>query len=294
MSKLTPLAIRRGPNIKIQKAVAKAIPPFQSDSPLLIWSVRQLRYTSTRVTAVDQIQNLSDSRLLLGCIYCGSSEGTREHVPSKVFLDAPYPENLSVIGACYPCNNGYSKDEEYLACLIDAVVAGDTDPGKVRRASVAKILERSPALRSRIEAAKIKAESGTSFSPETARVERILAKLALGHAAYELAQECRHHPAFIWWRPLHLLGHQQREEFEAPEVVTLFGEIGSRGMQRLKVVDIDTVSQSGEEVRHQVILNDWVEVQPQRYRYLASDQGGLISIRLVVGDYLAAEVTWEI
>jgi BMFP domain-containing protein YqiC len=243
---------------------------------------------------VDQIQNLADSRLLIGCIYCGGGEGTREHVPSKVFLDAPYPENLSVIGACYPCNNSYSKDEEYLACLIEAAIAGDTDPRRVRRISVAKILEYSPALRNRIEAARTTAQSGASFSPEAARVERVLAKLAMGHAAYELAQECRHHVTSVWWQALHLLDQQQREEFDAPEVVTLFREIGSRGMQRLKVVEIELASPSGEDVRQQIILNDWIDVQPQRYRYLASDQGGIISIRMVIGEYLAAEVTWEI
>ncbi|WP_254972836.1 hypothetical protein [Cyanobium sp. Candia 9D4] len=115
----------------------------------------------------------------------------------------------------------------------------------------------------------------------------------MGHAAYELAQECRHQPASVWWQPLHLLNQEQREEFDAPEVVTLIGEIGSRGMQRLKVAEIKMVSPSGEETRQQIILNDWIEVQQQRYRYLASDQAGIISIRMVIGEYLAAEVTWE-
>ena len=242
---------------------------------------------------MDQKQNLADSRLLLGCIYCGGGEGTREHVPSKVFLDSPYPENLSVIGACYSCNNGFSKDEEYLACLIEAVIAGAVDPAKVRRASIAKILERSPALRSRIEAARTTTHSGTSFSPEVKRVERVLLKLAMGHAAYELAQECRNQPASVWWQPLHLLDQTQREEFDAPEVVTIFGEIGSRGMQRLKVAHVNLVSPSGQETYEQIILNDWIDVQPQRYRYLASDQGGVISVRMVIGEYLAAEVSWE-
>ncbi|WP_349921866.1 hypothetical protein [Aeromonas veronii] len=241
---------------------------------------------------MEQLQNLADTRLLLGCIYCGGDKGTREHVPSKVFLDTPYPENLSIIGACRECNNGFSKDEEYVACLIEAVVAGSAEPSAIRRSNIANILERSPALRNRIEASKT-ISSGVSFHPEVERIERVLVKLALGHAAYELAQECRDHSASIWWYPLDQLNQEQREEFDAPEVVTLLGEIGSCGMQRLQVVEIKLASLSGEDISKKIILNDWVEVQPQRYRYLASDQGKVISIRIVIGEYLAAEITWD-
>lgn len=242
---------------------------------------------------MEQLQNFSDARLVLGCIYCGGTNATREHVPSKVFLDAPYPENLSVIGACRSCNNGFSRDEEYVACLIEVVIAGAADAGVMRRPTVAKILERSPALRSRIESATTTTQSGTSFQPEASRVERVLTKLAIGHAAYELAQECRDRHASVWWCPLHMLHQGQREEFEAPEIVTLIGEIGSRGMQRLQVAEIKLVSPLGEAISEQIILNNWVDVQPQRYRYLASDQGETISIRIVIGEYLAAEVAWR-
>ena len=48
------------------------------------------------------------------CIYCGAESGTREHVPSKVFLDEPYPEDLPVLPACFNCNNGFSDDEAYV------------------------------------------------------------------------------------------------------------------------------------------------------------------------------------
>jgi hypothetical protein len=243
---------------------------------------------------VDQLHHFADARLLLGCIYCGGNESTRDHVPSKLFLDTPYPENLPVIGACRPCNNGFSKDEEYLACLIEAAVSGSTDPSAVRRSRIAKIFARSPELRMRIEAAKATTQSGVSFYPEAVRVERVLVKLATGHAAYELAQECRDQRASLWWLPIHLLSQEQREEFEAPDVVTTLGEIGSRGMLRLRVADIKLVSHAGAEINQQFYLHDWVEVQPQRYRYLASDQGRTVCIRIVIGEYLAAEVYWQI
>jgi len=243
---------------------------------------------------MDQLTNFADARLLLGCVYCGAREDSREHVPSRVFLDPPFPENLSIIGACRPCNNGFSLDEEYVACLVEVVIAGSTHPDAMRRPGIRRILERSPALRKKLEDAKVDGPSGTSFQPETSRVERVLRKLATGHAAYELAQECREAPQSIWWHPIHLLSPEQQEEFDAPALLTVFGEVGSRGMQRLKVVEIGLVSQSGQETKQHVILNDWVEVQSGRYRYLAADEGGTVFIRMVLGEYLAAEVTWEI
>jgi hypothetical protein len=243
---------------------------------------------------MDQIQNFADTRLVLGCIYCGADDGTREHVPSKVFLDKPYPENLPVVGACRTCNNGYSMDEEYVACLVEVVVAGTLDPNGIRRPSISKILERSPALRRRVEATMFTSPAGILFQPELGRVKRILIKLAAGHAAYDLAQVCRHEPSSIWWHPIHLLSQEQRDVFDAPDVVDLFGEIGSRGMQRLQLVEVKLESPTGEKTSQQFFLNNWVEVQPERYRYLASNEGATINIRIVVSEFLAAEVTWEL
>lgn len=60
---------------------------------------------------MDQLNNFADSRLLNGCIYCGGSSETREHVPSKCLLDRPYPTNLNVVGCCESYNQSFSKDE---------------------------------------------------------------------------------------------------------------------------------------------------------------------------------------
>lgn len=65
---------------------------------------------------MDQLHNYADNRLVVGCIYCGGRDDTKEHVPSRVLLDEPLPENLPVVYACRSCNNGYSKVEEYFAC----------------------------------------------------------------------------------------------------------------------------------------------------------------------------------
>ena len=57
-----------------------------------------------------------DSRNRGFCVHCGGPYEADDHVPSKVLLDEPYPDNLMVCPACLLCNNTLSIDEEYLAC----------------------------------------------------------------------------------------------------------------------------------------------------------------------------------
>ena len=39
-----------------------------------------------------------------------------------------YPIHMPTVQSCGNCNNGFSDDEEYLACFIECVVCGATDP----------------------------------------------------------------------------------------------------------------------------------------------------------------------
>lgn len=103
---------------------------------------------------MDQIRDLADDRLSRGCAYCGSAPNTRDHVPSKVFLDEPFPTELPVVGACKKCNNGFSQDEEYVACIVECALLGTADPGLHRREKISKILQRSPALQAKLAAAR--------------------------------------------------------------------------------------------------------------------------------------------
>lgn len=243
---------------------------------------------------VEQLKNLADERLIVGCVYCGGPGDTREHVPSKVFLDVPLPENLPVVGACRACNNGFSVDEEYLACLVESVVAGSSNPEHIRRPSVANILRRTPALSARLEAAKTCEHGHTQFSIEPERVRRVVVKLARGHAAFELSQPCRDEPTSVWWGPLALMNEERLDEFDSSHVVGIFGEIGSRGMQRIMVVQTTLQSENGERRTVDLVVNDWVDVQEGRYRYHAIDYGDAVRIKLVIGEYLACEVIWNV
>lgn len=242
---------------------------------------------------MDQLKDFADDRLVVGCIYCGGSSETREHTPSKVFLDAPFPENLPIVFSCRSCNNGFSLDEEYLACLIEAVISGSSDPESIKRPNIRGILNRTPALRAKLEAAKTAAAGQVSFAIESERVERIIVKLARGHAAFELSQPCRDAPASIWWGPLILMDDQRRQDFESVHVITGYPEIGSRSMQRMLVAQFTLQPRTGPAIFRSVIYSDWLEVQEGRYRYHAIDYGDSIAVKIVIGDYLACKVEWD-
>lgn len=223
-----------------------------------------------------QYRTFGDKRELMFCAYCAGDTGTKDHVPSRVLLDKPYPENLPVVPCCRNCNEGFSTDEEYLACLIDSVLAGAAAPDSVGRPKVRSILARKPALAARLEQAISVSNGNTHFSVETARIENVIRKLGAGHSLFELhsPQHERPNSAFT---PIPLLSGQELAAFEDPPTPELFPEVGSRAL-------VDMASRGS-------FVPEWVVVQPGRYRYLAS-AGPPVTVRMVLSEYLACEVNW--
>ena len=63
---------------------------------------------------MDPRQLCVDKRLTGMCAYCGGQPDTRDHVPSRVFLSDPVPDDLSVVEACEECVifNGFAEQEQ--------------------------------------------------------------------------------------------------------------------------------------------------------------------------------------
>lgn len=242
---------------------------------------------------MDQINSFADDRLLTGCVYCGGPAETRDHVPSKCLLELPYPENLPVVGACQTCNQGSSLDEEYLICLIESVICGSNDPDKMNRPSVARAMRRSTALRALIESTRTVEGDHIQYTADVQRVAAVMLKLARGHAAFELSQSCREAPDRIWFGPLQTMSEDEREAFEAAPAQDVLGEVGSRGMQRMMIAQVVLESESGKRIEQRLIVNDWVDVQDDVYRYLAIIGHDGVIIRMVVAEYLGCEVFWK-
>ncbi len=242
---------------------------------------------------MNQLRDFSDNRLINGCLYCGGPPNSREHVPPRVFLDPPFPEQLPVVWACIACNNGFSKDEAYLACLVESVIIGSTNPDDMRRERIGDLLQKTPNLHSKLEAAKSVEDGQIHFSVEPERIRRIGLKLARGHAVFELSQVRRDDPTSFWWGPLHAMSDKERDDFDAIEVLETLGEVGSRGMQRMLIVQTNVISDDGSSLNQNIVFNDWVDVQEDRYRYIAIDCDDEIRIKIVIAEYLAIEVCWD-
>lgn len=245
------------------------------------------------ISLMEYLDDYSDSRLRGGCVFCGGPEETRDHVPSRIFLDPPFPTNLPVVPACWSCNNGFSRDEEYVACLVEAAAIGSTNPADMRRQRVAKILRRSPKLRTAIDNGRTQQGDQVQYAAQEDRVRNVILKLARGHAVFELGRPVRSDPESVSFWPLHIMDESEREAFNAPHFPELYGEVGSRGLQRMQVVRMTLQGADGDLKEMDFLMNDWVEVQEGRYRYLVIDESDRFDIRMVIGEYLAAQVSWE-
>jgi hypothetical protein len=236
---------------------------------------------------MDQLKSFADTRLMVGCFYCSAATESREHIPSRVLLDKPYPENLPVMPSCLKCNENFSLDEEYFACLVECARAGAVEA--VKRPKIRKILEDSPLLAERITRARTVSSNGeVFFTPESERVRNVIVKLARGHAAYELDAQEHSHPKHVAFAPIHILGSEDLQRFENSHrqgysQLAGWPEVGARAMQRMRVVTPDNL----------ILGNDWMEVQVGQYRYLVIDDEGDLIVRFVIGEYLACEVIWR-
>lgn len=226
-----------------------------------------------------QINKFSDLRLEGYCIYCGGKPETRDHVPSKIIIDRPFPENLPVVPACDKCNQDLSKDEEYFACLVECILRGTTEPEKLERNKVKEILKRKPKLRAKLEEAKVVKEGQTYFQAEENRVRNVILKLARGHATYENSEPQFEEPVLISIRPITLMSEEEQNEYFSHDE-GLFPEVGSRAFQRMFKEDSN-------------FINNWVIVQEDKYIYSINHGRFGLTIKFLIWNYLACEVVWN-
>lgn len=230
---------------------------------------------------MQQYRCYGDDRNKEFCVHCGGPNETVDHVPSKVFLDEPYPENLMAASACRECNNGLSLDEEYLACLLECVIAGDTAPEKLHRAKIARILRENSSLLARLQRARTDGAEGPVWAAENDRVSRVVLKLARCHAAFELNEPQLHEPSHLGIKPLPLMTEDERAAFERDdEGIDVWPEVGSRAMQRVLVTGADA------------FVEGWLTVQEGNYRFRTSQANGL-TVKIVLREYLGCEVVWD-
>ena len=120
------------------------------------------------------------------CCYCGDFADTVDHVPSKVFLDKPYPDNLPVVPCCRKCNEQFSLDEEYVVVLFECVRLQTFIPKRFQREKIRKIVEHNPAILQTVkETVHPLLDGHISIDPENGRLKKVLTKLIAGHLRFE-------------------------------------------------------------------------------------------------------------
>ena len=164
----------------------------------------------------------SDNRLDYSCSYCGEgTPATRDHVPSRILLDSPFPENLPLVGCCQKCNSGFSQDEEYLAAVIECIIHSTSNPDLLSREKIKKVLSRNTKLRERIESSFYE-EDPTLFDDikphhyckiESERFENVLTKLAKGHVKFEHSTPMFENPDVIWFKCIGELSEDEHTHF---------------------------------------------------------------------------------
>lgn len=223
------------------------------------------------------IRTFSDSRLDGWCFHCESAPGnTRDHVPPRVFLDRPFPPNLPVVASCEACNSEASRDEQYVAVLVEVTTCGSTDPAGVERPKIARTLRQRPALRTRLDRSLKVLDGVTEIGPEHTRVDRVLNKMARGIWKFEMSEATGRMRTSVAYQPASATPDDQLSAFLSLRPPVILPEVGSRMMLR-------TVSDVGRGV-----VNAWQVVQQDRFEY-GVEAGGLV--RMILRGYLLAEVT---
>lgn len=228
-----------------------------------------------------QINTFSDSRLDMQCAYCGGLKENRDHVPSKILLDEPYPENLPVVPSCIKCNTGFSQDEAYFACLIECVICGTTQIDKLSREAIKRTLKHDTKLHNKLEKALYYENGNISFKIKIESFENVLLKLAFGHLKYENSETEFRNPTQIWFKPIHLMTENEKLYFFSTSETDKAPEVGSRAMQRMYLTE------------NGIPFQNWNHVQDKVYSYLVSISLGLSQVKLLIRNYLACEIVWN-
>ncbi|CAD0006154.1 hypothetical protein FLAT13_03139 [Flavobacterium salmonis] len=227
-----------------------------------------------------QIKTFSDDRLDNMCSYCGEKPDTRDHVPSKILLDEPFPENLPVVPCCDKCNQSFSLDEEYISCLIECVLNRTTNIENLKREKIKRIFKAKEALHQKIKNAIKEIDGQIYFNVEIERLENVILKLAKGHAKYENSEPMLENPKHLAFKTLHTMEQDEIDRFLANTELTKSPEVGSRAMQNFLIDSNNNVS------------SHWTIVQPDKYSYCVIANSDKLIVKIIIWNYLVAEIIW--
>lgn len=224
------------------------------------------------------------------CVYCGRPADTREHTPSKVFLDKPYPEQLGIVPACYTCNNSFSKDELLFSLLIEKFKCLYYGKSYIPSQNSIARLEKYSGLADKIQSWL----DNKNYYELGEVIHRILFKLAIGHSVFEVSEGYCVQEGTVKYSFIDSMSAEQIEEFSAPFNIApeLFPEMGSRIYDRMMVIQVLMSNDNNPDQKKKVrlFLLDWVVVQDSKYEYTCFSFPDKIVVKIIIHDFLFAEV----
>lgn len=135
-----------------------------------------------------------------------------------------------------------------------------------------------------------------------ARVGRVLRKLAIGHAVYELSEG---YPSFTWgWTPFYTkyimrstVSEAEWNDLEYAEAMNdkILPEMGSRVFRNLFAIQLPLESFEGNSnLSFNLFLLDWTDIQDGEYRYVAYlDNTNQLVVKMIIMDFLYGEVVFR-
>jgi hypothetical protein len=212
------------------------------------------------------------------CVYCGEYATTREHIPSRVFLDEPYPFDLTIVPACLKCNNSFSRDEQYVACLTDYVRFITSNQSVPLHNKTSDMFLHDSVLRDSIEIVG----DNININFDTYAIESILFKLARGHISSNNDISYQNKIVLCKFSLGMLPTNGDWECFNDSILVEATGEIGSDYTHNLLVV-------TSQDLESEV-YSSWNDIQEGNYRLLVLERDSKFIVRIVIFETLYAEL----
>lgn len=210
------------------------------------------------------------------CVYCYNIADSREHLPPRILIDKPNQNEWCIVPACSKCNNGYSTDEQFVACTIEYILAEIYYEGNIQRNKIKETFEKRPHILEKIKTLCIFQNGSLKIDNSVIeKIKTVVLKIARGHFMYDCNEFLNDEDVqvLIAFKPQ--LEQKKLEEFNMPIVCNCLPEIGSRMSNQLCMKNNNEI-----EIPWRIIDYD-------NYRYLISPDGIL---RMVIREFLYIEI----
>lgn len=245
----------------------------------------------SKLRCFEEFRRSADTR----CIYCGGIADTREHIPPKIFLNKPYPDNLFDLPACKNCNNGFSADELYSEVFIDTLKTISSYSEKISDNNVVRS-QRTTAYNDAKQSYEAYLKT-KRFAPNE-RLNRVILKLAFGHSVFEVNEGAAAWHDDMLIKKIEIryrfeLNDADIAEFYSPVFMDgkLLPEIGSRAFHNIYVIEpVDKDSLTSKDIADRQVVTLWTTVQENNYEYIVWIEHNGIHIKMAIHNFVFTHI----